>query len=394
MQVDDAEERLALLLRLRVLAEPADVVAEVLVARRLDAREDPHHCPFRPLSRPKAASAALDRPRSLSRRGARRDSGDRCRTSVFSSRFGAERQSSGHYTRSHGRDRALDALLVARAARAAAAGVARPGRASTPSGSASGAAAARLRRRGAGAPRGARRGGRGPRVPAPGRRLRRVVPRRLGGRDPRAAQGAAADVRRPDVRRDAARRQGRPDRRAVREAAHRADRDGRRRRASVVPRPRDPLRRADARGARARPGADGAGATTRPSRRSTCCARSRRAASPTSRRCTPGTRSSSRARSRGALRGRSPTRSSARSAVHAGDRDRPRRRADAPRGRRLDEPRGASARLRGAARRAATRSTGRLVRLLGAHALDRRAHAAAGRRARRVLRPASTTRSA
>ena len=47
VQVDDAEERLAELLRLRVLAEAADVVAEVLVARRLDAREDPHpSCPF------------------------------------------------------------------------------------------------------------------------------------------------------------------------------------------------------------------------------------------------------------------------------------------------------------------------------------------------------------
>ncbi len=49
VQVDDAEERLALLLRLRVLAEPADVVAEVLVARRLDAREDPHPVSFRSL---------------------------------------------------------------------------------------------------------------------------------------------------------------------------------------------------------------------------------------------------------------------------------------------------------------------------------------------------------
>jgi hypothetical protein len=40
VEVDDAEERLAELLRLRVLAEAADVVAEGLVARRLDAGED------------------------------------------------------------------------------------------------------------------------------------------------------------------------------------------------------------------------------------------------------------------------------------------------------------------------------------------------------------------
>ena len=42
VQVDDAEEAVAALLRRRVLAEAADQVAEVLVARRLDAAEDPH----------------------------------------------------------------------------------------------------------------------------------------------------------------------------------------------------------------------------------------------------------------------------------------------------------------------------------------------------------------
>ena len=42
VQVDDAEEALAALLRGGVLAEAADQVAEVLVARRLDAREDAH----------------------------------------------------------------------------------------------------------------------------------------------------------------------------------------------------------------------------------------------------------------------------------------------------------------------------------------------------------------
>ena len=48
VQVDDAEERLAELLRRRVLAEPAAEVAEVLRARRLDAREDPHRPPIIP----------------------------------------------------------------------------------------------------------------------------------------------------------------------------------------------------------------------------------------------------------------------------------------------------------------------------------------------------------
>ncbi len=42
VQVDDAEERLALLLGRRVLAEATAVVADVLRARRLDSREDPH----------------------------------------------------------------------------------------------------------------------------------------------------------------------------------------------------------------------------------------------------------------------------------------------------------------------------------------------------------------
>ena len=42
VQVDDAEERLALLLGRGVLAEPAGVVAEVLGARGLDPGKDPH----------------------------------------------------------------------------------------------------------------------------------------------------------------------------------------------------------------------------------------------------------------------------------------------------------------------------------------------------------------
>jgi hypothetical protein len=42
VQVDDAEERLALLLGGDVLAEPSAVVAEVLRASGLDAGEDAH----------------------------------------------------------------------------------------------------------------------------------------------------------------------------------------------------------------------------------------------------------------------------------------------------------------------------------------------------------------
>ena len=84
-----------------------------------------------------------------------------------------------------------------------------------------GAAAAGLRRRvrrAQGAPRrrGPRRG-----LPAPGRRLRRDL-RRLHRRlHPQQDQDAAADGRRPDLRRAGAGGQGRPDRRPVRQAAQR-----------------------------------------------------------------------------------------------------------------------------------------------------------------------------
>ena len=81
----------------------------------------------------------------------------------------------------------------------------------------------------------------------------------VGPDHPREAEGAAPDVGRPDLRRDAPGREGRPHRGPVREAAQRADGDRRRRRASDVPRPRRPLRRADARGPRPGPRADGAG---------------------------------------------------------------------------------------------------------------------------------------
>ena len=61
----------------------------------------------------------------------------------------------------------------------------------------------------------------GTRVPAPGRRLRRVVPRRLGAGDSRAPEGVAADVRRPHIRGDAPGREGGEDRWAVREVSGR-----------------------------------------------------------------------------------------------------------------------------------------------------------------------------
>ena len=244
------------------------------------------------------------------------------------------------------------------------------------------AAVAHLRRRGARAPAPARRGRRGPRLPAPGGRLRRVVPRALGDRDPGAAEAAPPDVGRADLRRDAARDQGGADRRPVREAALVAHRDDRRRRAAVVPRPRRALRRADARGPHARSRAARAGVLP-----------GRLLAQPPARvhegrlrrpdpgaHVEPGVR---RQLARGPALRDDRERDRPRAALHAGDRDRPRRRALDPRGRRLDEPRGAPARLRGAAR-AEGLDHRRLVRVLGALPLGRRAHAAARRRARRV----------
>ena len=47
VQVDDAEERVALLLGGDVLPEPAAVVAEGLVPRGPDAGEDPHSVDYR-----------------------------------------------------------------------------------------------------------------------------------------------------------------------------------------------------------------------------------------------------------------------------------------------------------------------------------------------------------
>ena len=130
---------------------------------------------------------------------------------------------------------------------------------------------------------------------------------------------------------------------------------GRRGRAAVVPRPRRPLRRADARGAR-RPTPSGMRAGLLPGRLDAQPAarvhEGRLRRPDAGAHVEPGVR---RELARGpALRG-DRERDRPRAALHAGDRDRPRRRALDPRGRRLDEPRGAAARLRGAARRARTR---------------------------------------
>src|SRR5581483_7431212 len=71
VQVDDAEEGVPLLLRGRVLAEAADQVAEVLVAGRLDAGEDPHVRPFgRWRDRERSLSAPVARVHGLGGGGA------------------------------------------------------------------------------------------------------------------------------------------------------------------------------------------------------------------------------------------------------------------------------------------------------------------------------------
>ena len=96
--------------------------------------------------------------------------------------------------------------------------------------------AAGLCRRGAQAEAGARQG-RGRRgLPAPGRRLRRELRRAFGRQHPRLLPRLPADGGGADLRRRLAGGEGRPHRRPVRQAAVRADRDHRRRRAAELPR--------------------------------------------------------------------------------------------------------------------------------------------------------------
>ena len=169
----------------------------------------------------------------------------------------------------------------------------------------------------------------------------------------------------------------------VHQAALGAVRAHRRRRAAVVPRPHGAQRRADRRGAHPRPAAHDRG--LQPVDRDAEPAarlhegRLRRPDGGAS--LEPGVRGQL---ARGAPLRAARQRDRARAALHGRLRDRPDRRAPPARGRRLHEPRGPAARLRGGpdAPRLADR---RLVRLLRPPALDRRAHPADRRRARRVL---------
>ena len=241
------------------------------------------------------------------------------------------------------------------------------------------------------APRRARRGLRGSGVPAPGGRLRRVVPRRLRTGLAREAEGAAADVGGPDLRRDAPGHQGRAGRGAVREATQRADRGRRRGRAAVLSRPQRPLGRADAGSARPRSRANGAGLLPgRVHTQPAPCVHEGRLRGPDA-------RPHLEPRVRRELTGGQALRSArgrdrARAAVHAGDRDRPHDGADTARSRRLDQPRRTPAPLRGSAHAPGLLDRP-VVRLLGAHALDRESHPRPGGRARQVLLRCLETRS-
>ena len=232
---------------------------------------------------------------------------------------------------------------------------------------------------------------RGPRVPAPGRRVRGVVPRPIRGPHPREAEDHAADGGRAHLRRHAPGRQGRALRGPAREGAHVADGRGRGGRDPLLPRAHDPRRRAHAGGPDPRPRPDGAGLPPRdrdaqpPAR-----VHEGRLRRPHARaRVEPGVRR--------LLAGGPPLRAvrlrdRARAALHGRVRHRPLGGVAAAPGGRLDEPRGPRARLRGGAHPPRLDDR-RLVRLLGAHALDRGADAPARRGARRVLLRRSATRS-
>ena len=131
-----------------------------------------------------------------------------------------------------------DARVAARPRAGPAADLRRPRRGRRRGRPAAHPAAAGLRRR-VRRPEGQDRGGRPRRgVPAAGRRLRRDVRRRHGRQRPQQAAGAAADGGRADLRRVGAGREGRPDRRPVRQAAVVRPRDPRRRDAAGLPRRR------------------------------------------------------------------------------------------------------------------------------------------------------------
>ncbi len=224
---------------------------------------------------------------------------------------------------------------------------------------------------------------RGPRLPGAGRRLRRVLQRAVGDPDPREAEDHAADVRRAHVRRDAAGGEGRPHRWAVHEAALGRVRARRRRRDPEFPGPHGERRRPDRRGAGPGSAEDGRG--LQPVRRDAQPAA--RVHEGRLRRPDAGPHVEQGLRLE--LTGRAAVRAArvgdrARTCVHGRVRDRPSGRASPARGRLLHQPRGPAARLRGGAD-AARFAHRRLVRLLGAPPVDRRAHASARRCAHRVL---------
>ena len=254
-------------------------------------------------------------------------------------------------------------------------------------------AAARLRGRGASPGGGARRGRARAGVPPPGGRLRRVVPRLLRRLDPREAEDLPADVGRDDLRLGAAAREGRPDRGPVRASRARRRRSGRRPRAPVVPRAHGQRRRADARGADARSRAAAARLPPVRRRRSTSLRAFTKggfADLDAGARVEPGVRRESPEGQRYEALAAEIERALD---FVAALRDRPRRRSGCTSVDLWTSHEGLAARLRGGAD-AARLADRRLVRLLGAHALDRRAHAPARTARTSSSSPASTTRSA
>ena len=217
-------------------------------------------------------------------------------------------------------------------------------------------------------------------LPAAGRRLRRELRRVHRQQHPRHLPRAAADGGRADLRRRRAGGEGRPHGRPVRQAALVQRREDRRRRAAVLSRRQRQRLRVHRRGAHARSRAHGAGlqpvgrdaqpaARLRPGRL-------RRPARG------PPLEPRLRAQLAGVGQRYHDLADAARrdAELHGGLRPHLGDHAADRRDRLLHQPRGAAAALRGGAdpRRF---DLGRLVRLLGAHAVDRRSHPPARRRA-------------
>ena len=243
--------------------------------------------------------------------------------------------------------------------------------------------AARVRRREPQSPRRPRPGRAGRSVPPAGRRLCRVVRRVQRHVDPRAPQAHLADGGRPHLLGRGTGREGGPHRRSVRQAAVVEHRTRRRRRIAVVPWPH-----------RQRPGTDRLGPHPRPEPSHRRVPPVGLDAEPAAsvhqgrvRRHEPGARLEPGVRRverrGGPLRG--PRRADRPGApLHGGVRHRHDECAATPRGRLLHQPRGPRVGLRGGPHPAGFVDR-RLVRLLGAHGLDRRAHPGPRRRAHRVL---------